>query len=110
MDRRQHLANVAFGGNWSEEIVPAEERAAALATLRQAIAQAWEEDPRTGPVRAALALLTRGHPKAALLAERFERAAALPAPGLRLEELQRLLAIVERMAGQEGARPDNGSL
>lgn len=98
MDRREQLANVAFGGNWSEEIEPAERREAALATLREAVAGAAEADPRTPEALAALALITRDHPKAALLAARFAKAAAIPEPGHRLHELQRLLGILERLA------------
>ncbi len=101
MDRISQLSNVAFGGDWSEEIAPREARQAALRHLRQTVALSEEEDPATGDTRAALGLLTAALPKGALLREAFERALVIPHPGLRRAELARVLGNLESALGAE---------
>ncbi len=101
MDRISQLSNVAFGGDWSEEIAPREARQAALRHLRKAVALSEEEDPATGDTRAALGLLTSTLPKGALLSEAFERALVIPHPGLRRAELVRVLGNLESALGAE---------
>ena len=99
MDRISQLSNVAFGGDWSEEIAPREARQMALGHLRKAVALSETEDPATRDTAAALDLLTVALPKGPLLSESFQRAFAIPHPGLRRAELARVLGNLEKALG-----------
>lgn len=95
MERKHQLLNVAFGGAWSERIARREALTAALDVLRRAAREAGSHDPRRDPgVIEALALVCRSHPKGALLAAAWDKAAALTHPGLRVAELTRIAALL----------------
>lgn len=105
MERKRQLANVAFGGDWSEAIVPRERLQAAMQTLRLAVRYCREVDPRTAEVNDALVLIrrmTRGD----ILAEAFLKAAGIENMDVRHSELQRVLKIIASAVGVAvGAEP-----
>ena len=97
MDRAGQLRNVSFGGAWSEQIAGREELQAAIARLRAAAESAADEDPRCdAAVSAALDLASRTHPKGALLRLAWARGAGLQQPGLRVQELTRLVELFDQ--------------
>ena len=98
MDRTGQLKNVAFGGDWSEAIVPREQIQQALETLRQAADGAELYDPLTPEVRIALEVC-RQFARGDLLAAAFEKHARLPNPGLRRMELQRVMGVIASVVG-----------
>lgn len=101
MERKRQLANVAFGGDWSEAIVPRERVQAAVQTLRLAVRYCREVDPRTDEVADALALvrrMTRGD----ILADAFLKAGGIENMGVRHSELQRVLQIIASAVGVAG--------
>ena len=100
MERKRQLSNVAFGGDWSEGIEPAERIADALACLERAVDAARERNPLSSKSLAALDFVTgeiaRGH----LQKEAFLRAGRLPHPELRQEELKRVLRSIKSLIGK----------
>ena len=95
MERKHQLSNVAFGGAWSERIAGREALTAALDELCRAARDAGSHDPRRDPaVVEALTLACKGHPKGALLAAAWDKAAALTHPRLRVTELTRIAALL----------------
>lgn len=98
MDRTGQLKNVAFGGDWSEAIVPREDVQRAMETLRLAVAYSEYEDPLTVEVRAALLVFGR-FARGDMLAAAFEKGSRLTNPGLRRAELQRVLQTIASVVG-----------
>ena len=95
MERKHQLSNVAFGGAWSERIAARDALTAALDELCRAARDAGSHDPRRDrTVVEALTLACKGHPKGALLAAAWDKAAALTHPGLRTAELARIAALL----------------
>lgn len=96
MDRKDQLRNVAFGGAWSEQIAGREQLLQSLQRLHQAAALAIDHDVRTDPdVTLALWRSCKDHPKGEMLHLAWGRAAGLPNPGLRVQELRRIAALLE---------------
>lgn len=90
MDRKQQLRNVAFGGAWSEQIAGREARAAAIAAVAVAAADAGEDDPLRQDALEAVNLLCMEHPKGTMLRSAWIKASRIEAPGPRVRELQRI--------------------
>lgn len=91
MDRKQQLANVAFGGAWSEQIAGNEALRDAMLRVARAAAETIEVDLRgNDTVDAALHALAAAHPKGALLVGAWRRALDITNPGLRQAELTRV--------------------
>ncbi|AZV00416.1 hypothetical protein pthi1_p51 [Paracoccus phage vB_PthS_Pthi1] len=91
MDRKQQLGNVSFGGAWSEQIADDEALALAMARLDGAVIDTMNDDLRGDPeLEGALARTAAAHPKGPMLAKAWSKALAMPNPGLRSAELQRI--------------------
>lgn len=77
MDRKKQLANVAFGGDWAEQIEPREAVASALQTLQESVAESADHDPRRPAVLVAVDFLcgriARGH----MMAQSWRAAAGI---------------------------------
>lgn len=98
MERTRQLANVAFGGDWSEAIVPSERVQSVMQTLRLAVRYCREVDPRSDAVTDALNLIrrmTRGD----LLADAFLKASCIENMDVRHLELQRVLKVIASAVG-----------
>ena len=54
MERKHQLSNVAFGGDWTEAIVPLEQLTLDLNCLHKAVEDAEDSDPLAPDVVAAL--------------------------------------------------------
>lgn len=103
MERKRQLSNVAFGGDWSEGIEPAEQIAAALLTLEQAVERARNQNPLTSSVLQALNVLTDQIARGEMQRAAFVGAAKIPHPEIRLAELRRVLKAIRSLVGKEGA-------
>jgi hypothetical protein len=99
MDRRRQLGNVAFGGDWSEAIVPREEVQSALLVITRAVDTCMEQDPRTNDLHAALDLVTR-FARGDMLRAAFLKGCAIPNPNQRAQELQRVLNLIASVFGK----------
>lgn len=104
MERKRQLSNVAFGGDWSEGIEPAERIADALACLERAVDAAKVRNPLNALTLGALEFVTteivRGH----LLKEAFLRAGRIQHPELRQAELRRGLKVIKSLVGKAACR------
>lgn len=102
MERRQQLSNVAFGGDWSEAIMPLEEVQAAIRSIARAVDTCMEEDPRTIEVQGALDLVAR-FARGDMLRAAFLKGCTIPNLGLREQELRRVLALITSVIGKAAA-------
>ena len=73
MEFKKKISNVAFGGNWSEELLTQYELAQALLLLQWAVDNCREKDVNTSEVQMALHTLTNDLEKGKMLSERFKR-------------------------------------
>lgn len=95
MDRQGQMANVAFGGEWSEQIAPQEAMLEALDLLESAATRTGEEDLRADrALAAALDLATARHPKGEMLRHAWSRALDIPLPGVRAQEIARVASAI----------------
>ncbi len=104
MERNKQLANVAFGGDWSESIPIRENVAAALAVLRNAVDVCDEVDPRSPAVLTSLQLISDQVTRGRMLARTFTRASGIPDPAVRRIEMTRVLRNLEAVLGMEGEK------
>lgn len=100
MERKEQLANVAFGGAWSEQIAGDEALADAMACIEASVERAAQSDLR-GDLAAGEALrsLTVDHPKGAMLVAAWGKALAITEPGLRVAEFRRVAAALRAGIG-----------
>ena len=91
MDRKKQFANVAFGGDWAEQIEPREAVASALRTLQESVAEAADHDPRRPVVLVAVDFLcgriARGH----MMAQSWRAAAGITDQWQRQQALRAVL-------------------
>lgn len=106
MDRKGQLANVAFGGAWSEQIAGHEALYDAMHLIEAAARKTRTTDLRQdGGMCDAMQLLTASHPKGAMLAVAWEKALRLESPDLRAAEVARIAANLRAGLGQQLDRP-----
>lgn len=98
MDRKSQLANVAFGGDWAEQIIPRETAQSAIEALERAVRGCRYEDYRNDAVRDALEVV-RVKPKGDLLASRFWKALSNRNPALREQEAGDALRLIRSAIG-----------
>ena len=89
------MRNVAFGGNWSEELVSLNEYECALAVLQHAIDVCAEEDPRGPELEEALIYLAQRIEKGAGLTQRFRKALTIPHQEQRVHEASQALRLIK---------------
>ncbi len=99
MDFESKLSNVAFGGNWAEELVEVKKLTQALADLEWAVQNSWERDVHTEAVRLALDLIEVKIEKGAMHRASFEKAMRIENQTLRQEAMQ---VSYERMKSWSG--------
>lgn len=91
------MSNVAFGGDWAEQIADREERSVAMTKLCRAAEAAQDVDTRRcHDVQSALHRACREHPKGALLVGAWRRAERLENSGERVREMLRVAKLIER--------------
>ncbi len=91
---KEKMRNVAFGGNWSEELVSLNERDCALAVLQRAVDICTEEDPRGLELEEALSYLAERVEKGASLTQRFKKALIIPHQEQRAREAAETLRLI----------------
>jgi hypothetical protein len=101
MDRKSQLANVSFGGAWSEQIAGNEAMRDAMHTLDVAAQECVETDLRDDPdVREAVRTLAGAHPKGAQLTSAWEKGLGLGNAVLRKAELMRIASVLKAGRGE----------
>ena len=91
MDRKRQLANVSFGGAWSEQIAGNEQLVDAMQRIEAAVIESEEQDLRSNnAIKEALTVVVSSHPKGRLLAQAWERGLNIGNSGLRKAELKRV--------------------
>lgn len=91
---KDKMRNVAFGGNWSEELVSLNERDCALAVLQRAVDICTEEDPRGPELDAALEYIAERVEKGASLTHRFRKALTIPHQDERAHQAAQTLRLI----------------
>lgn len=108
MDRKGQLANVAFGGAWSEQIAGQETLRDAMRSIEAAARETLYADLRhDSSKREALVLVAASHPKGPMLMAAWNRAISIENPGLRAAELARIAGAFRAGIGKqlnEGAK------
>lgn len=104
MERKRQLSNVAFGGDWSEGIEPAERLADALACLERAVDAARARNPLNARSLGALEFVTGEIVRGQLQKEAFLRAGRIQHPELRQAELERVLKVIKSLVGMAACR------
>ena len=74
MEFKKKISNVAFGGNWSEELLTQYELAQALLLLQWAVENCREKDVNTSEVQMALHTLTNDLEKGKMLSDALREA------------------------------------
>ena len=74
MEFKKKISNVAFGGNWSEELLTQYELAQALSLLQWAVDNCCVKDVNTSEVQMALHTLTNDLEKGKMLSDALREA------------------------------------
>ena len=96
---KKQLGNVAFGGNWSEELVDKDQLKRTLSIIERAAKDCTRRDVRCRQLEKALEEISQTIEKGPQLTRRFMRALAEPNPGLRHIEANRVARIIRRSTG-----------
>lgn len=101
MDRKGQLANVSFGGAWSEQIAGNEALTQAMCIIEASAQESAETDLRGDKaVQEALAKLAAAHPKGAILAAAWNKGLGISNVSLRTAELARIAAALRAGLGK----------
>lgn len=98
-ERKEQLGNVAFGGNWSEEILIVDELRQMLGVLESAAACCAETDVEDDNLGDALQYVQRHIEKGAMLAAAFTSALRIENQNSRRAEAQRVAGMIRLWAG-----------
>ncbi|WP_159096996.1 hypothetical protein [Pseudovibrio sp. Alg231-02] len=93
------LSNVAFGGDWSENLLEQFETTTVLKVLREAVETCQEEDPRGQSLLDAIEHLKSSIDKGEDLANGLLKALDKADPVQRQKEALRYLELIERHSG-----------
>jgi len=99
VERKKHLANVAFGGGWSEELVEREMLSRIMTTLEQAAEGCFDQDVYNRELIDALGFVQAKVEKGPMLVAGFQKALLEPIPSLRQAEVQRYVEMIRNWAG-----------
>ncbi len=100
MERRDQLKNVAFGGDWSEQIIVREDVAACLATVERAVCESHVLDPCREDVLAALNFLCSRIARGGIMAESWRKAGVIVDQGLRRRALEQAMKNIRSGIGR----------
>jgi hypothetical protein len=105
-ERKKQLSNVAFGGNWSEDLVDIDRLNRILSVIERAARDCASQDVRSRQLEKALDEISQTIEKGPQLARRFMRALAELNPSLRHMEASKVARIIRRSVGNlEAPRP-----
>ena len=99
VEYKKHLANVAFGGAWSEELVARDALKSVMEVLYAAAANCGEQDVRDGALAEALAHVRCEVEKGPMLVEGFQKALLDPLPDLREARVKHYVDMIADWAG-----------
>ena len=100
MERKDQLKNVAFGGDWSEQIVVRERVAACLATAERAVRESHVLDPCREDVLAAIGFLCSRIARGGIIAESWSKAGGIADQGLRRRALEQAMKNIRSGIGR----------
>ena len=99
VERKKHLATVAFGGGWSEELVEREMLSRIMAVLEKAAEECFDQDVYSKELIDALGFVKDKVEKGPMLVAGFQKALLEPLPTLRQAEVQRYVGMIRDWAG-----------
>lgn len=99
VERKKQLGNVAFGGNWSEEILIVGELKLVLAVIEGAVAESPDRDVFDADLRVALEYVSANIEKGPMLVEAFMKGLRTENQGIRHAELHRVYEMIHNWAG-----------
>ncbi|WP_417548567.1 hypothetical protein [Marinobacter segnicrescens] len=100
MERRDQLRNVAFGGDWSEQIPDRERIVEALAALTRAVNECQDHDPCASNVLIEVDHLCAQIARGTRMAASWRKAGAVPEPGVRQSMLAQILKTIRSGIGE----------
>ena len=95
MEFKKKLSNVAFGGDWSEQLLTRHEIDQWLKELQWAVDNCRERDVNTVEVRRALAKLTKNIEKGQMLADRFNQGHSIVNQSLRHSHFKECFRLIK---------------
>ena len=90
------MSNVAFGGDWSEQLSAQHDTTQWFAALQWAIDNCREQDVDTDEVRDALDALTNTIEKGELLRDRFSKGHMIANQSLRQQHFRECVVLIKR--------------
>lgn len=102
MERRDQLKNVAFGGDWSEQIPDRERTLDALAALTKAVNECQDHDPCASYVLIEVDHLCARIARGNRMATSWRKAGTVAEPGVRRSMLAQVLKTISSGVGHAG--------
>lgn len=99
VERKDQLGNVAFGGNWSEEILVVEELREVVALVETAAAECGDRDVEDEAFLAAMLYVRKNVEKGPMLCTAFFKALRQENQSLRRSEAVRVARMIRTWAG-----------
>jgi len=99
MDKKKQLGNVAFGGNWSEEILILDELRSILDVIDKAIDDCMERDVEDEDLHRAMLYVRKNVEKGPMLCVAFFKALKIENQCFRQERLQEVGNMIRLWAG-----------
>lgn len=99
MDKKKQLSNVAFGGNWSEQILAADELKLELDIIAQAVTQCTSRNVEDEALHRALLYIHKNVEKGPMLYAAFFKALRIENQGLRYREVSKVEHMIRQWAG-----------
>lgn len=99
MDFKNKMSNVAFGGNWSEELVTLQELRLVLEDLDWAVENCTEQDVTTEAVLASLLYVRKNIEKGPMHVEAFLRATRIEIATIRQVDLKKSVDRIKLWSG-----------
>lgn len=99
MEKKKQLSNVAFGGNWSEEILVIDELRATLSVIDKAVDECMDRDVEDEELHQAMLYVRQNVEKGAMLCSAFFKALKIQDQVSRQVELQRVVQLIWAWSG-----------
>jgi hypothetical protein len=99
MEKKKQLSNVAFGGNWSEEILVNDELEAVLNVIAQAVTHCANRDVEDEALLNAMLYIRKNVEKGPMLCTAFFKAIRIENQGLRQAESCKAEYLIRQWAG-----------
>ncbi len=98
-ERKKRLANVAFGGAWSEQIIEDDALESVMSVLRKACEECADRDVSDRDLMRALSYVRSNVEKGPMLVSGFQKALLEPNPAIRQESVKRYVDMIFTWAG-----------